>query len=78
MAVEITKKLLEYFESRATLFVSLTYIWFFAGIITGMILIQQELSWLAVIPLFIALIAYYNRAFSTIMFSLFAVIFLLI
>lgn len=78
MAVELTKKVLEYFLNKMTLFVSLIYIWFFLGIITGMILLKQEITWIAVIPLFIALIAYYNRAFSAIMFIFFGIIFFLI
>jgi len=78
MAVELTKKVLEYFLNRMTLFVSLIYVWFFLGIITGIILLHQEITWVAVIPLFIALIVYYNRAFSAVMFILFAIIFFLI
>jgi len=78
MGAEVTKKVIEYFLNRITLFVSLIYIWFFLGMVTGMIILQQGLTWLLVIPLFIALIAYYNRAFSVILFFLSAVIFFLI
>ena len=78
MGIEITKKVIEYFLERITLFVSLIYIWFFMGIITGMILLYHEQTVLAVIPLIIALIAFYSRAFSVILFFLSAIIFFLI
>jgi hypothetical protein len=76
--MEITKKVIEYFLNRITLFVSLIYIWFFLGIITGMILLQHELTILAVIPLIIALIAFYSRAFSAVLFVLSVLIFFMI
>lgn len=78
MGVEVTKKIIEYFLDKITLFVSLIYIWFFMGIMTGMLLLSQGLTVLAVIPLIIALIAFYSRAFSVILFFLSAIIFFLI
>ncbi|MFH1664197.1 MAG: hypothetical protein ABH986_05335 [archaeon] len=78
MAAEITKKVIEYFLDKITLFVSLIYIWFFFGMVAGIILVYHEVTVLAVIPLFIALIAYYSRAFSVILFILAAIVFFLI
>ncbi len=75
---EITKKFIEYFLDKITLFVSLIYIWFFIGIITGMALLYHNLIWPAVIPLVIALIAYYSRAASVILFFLWIILFFLI
>ncbi|MBU2476311.1 hypothetical protein KKG83_02455 [Candidatus Micrarchaeota archaeon] len=78
MGIEFTKKVIEYFLDKITLFVSLIYIWFFMGILTGMLLMIHGLTAFAVVPLIIALIAYYNRAFSVILFFVSAVIFFLI